>query len=337
MERYKRIKISAVPGLIQTLTGGFKIVSDHMELIILPVLFDLLIWLGPRTTIYHLFNVQLKQLFARMLYSTPITLYTQVDAFSKAFDQLLKGYNLTSSVSMFPLSVPILLNGMQIEASTENTKLLLPTIRTIELSSISSAFLISLALAVVGFLFGLVYYLAIAQRFSPHPARITFDSLVRRIFNVIVFLILVAFAMMALMIPVSCISSVAVMLSPLMSQIVIFLLLFSLAWLIVPFFFVFHGLFYGQSIRNAVKLSFNIGSWFSSMISFFIVQVIVISQGLKLIWTIPQTNSWLMLIGILGNAYIVTSLIGASFLLYWNYQKWIIANEELLTKGPTQI
>lgn len=337
MEWQKRIKISAVPGLIQTLTGGFKIVSEHMELIILPVLFDLLVWLGPRISIYQLFSVQLKQLFARMLYSTPINLYTQVDAFSKAFDQLLKGYNLTSSVSMFPLSVPILMNGMQIETSTGNTELLLPAIRTIELNSVGSAFLVSLGLAVAGFLFGLIYYLAIAQRFSPHPARITFSSLVRRVFNVIVFLILAAVALMVLMIPVSCVSSVAVMLSPLMSQIVLFLLLFSLAWLIVPFFFVFHGLFYGQSIRNAVRLSFNIGSWFSSMISFFIVEVIVISQGLRLIWTIPQTNSWLTLIGILGNAYIVTSLIGASFLLYWNYQKWIIANEELITKGTIRI
>lgn len=336
MERQKNFKIVAIPGLIQALTSGFKIVSEHMELILLPMLFDLLVWLGPRLSIYELLSKNIRSMFARLLLRTPITLYTQIDMLSKSVDQALKDYNLTSSISTFPFSVPVLLNGLNIQAPAESGKFLIPSLQTVSLTSVSSAFLISLAFAVCGFLFGMVYYTAIAHRFLPFPARISFSDFIRRSANVIFFLILAFLIISLLMIPLSCISSITVVLSPVVSQIIFFLLLFALAWLVVPFFFVFHGLFYGYSIRKAVRVSFNIGNWFSSAISFFIIEAIVISQGLKLIWNIPQTNSWLMLISIFGNAYITTSLIGASFILYWNFQKWMIDNEDLITKGTIQ-
>jgi len=57
---------------------------------------------------------------------------------------------------------------------------------------------------------------------------------------------------------------------------------------------------------------------------------------MNLIWTIPQPDSWLLLIGITGHAFITTSLISASFILYQQYLSWISENEELITKGIIQ-
>jgi len=42
------------------------------------------------------------------------------------------------------------------------------------------------------------------------------------------------------------------------------------------------------------------------------------------------------LIGIIGHAFVTTSLISASFILYQQYLSWISENEELITKGIIQ-
>ena len=105
------------------------------------------------------------------------------------------------------------------------------------------------------------------------------------------------------------------------------------AWLIIPIFFSIHGVFLGANAIQSFKLSFNLSKWFSSPTSFFLISMLIISQGLNIIWVIPEVDSWLLLIGIAGHAFISTGLLASSFILYQNYLIWITENEELLTKG----
>jgi hypothetical protein len=54
---------------------------------------------------------------------------------------------------------------------------------------------------------------------------------------------------------------------------------------------------------------------FSSVVG-LVLLVVVISQGLGFVWSLPSGDSWLLLIGILGNGCIATGLTAALFVFY---------------------
>jgi len=50
-----------------------------------------------------------------------------------------------------------------------------------------------------------------------------------------------------------------------------------------------------------------------------------------MVWTLPGTDSWLMVLGIGGHAFIVTALLAASFLYYRDGLKWMQYNIQKMT------
>ncbi len=47
-----------------------------------------------------------------------------------------------------------------------------------------------------------------------------------------------------------------------------------------------------------------------------IVLAVVIYEGLGYAWSLPANDSWALLVGIVGNAFVATSLTGAAFIFY---------------------
>jgi hypothetical protein len=56
--------------------------------------------------------------------------------------------------------------------------------------------------------------------------------------------------------------------------------------------------------------------------SLFILSVLVISEGLDLLWRIPPETSWLTLVGVCGHAFITSALLAASFIYYRDADHW---------------
>jgi len=50
---------------------------------------------------------------------------------------------------------------------------------------------------------------------------------------------------------------------------------------------------------------------------------LVISEGLNILWNMPPADSWLVLVGIAGHAFISASLLAASFVYYRDALTWI--------------
>jgi hypothetical protein len=50
--------------------------------------------------------------------------------------------------------------------------------------------------------------------------------------------------------------------------------------------------------------------------SLFVLTVLFISIGLNYLWRIPEPDSWMLLVGIFGHAFITTALLAASFIYY---------------------
>jgi hypothetical protein len=60
---------------------------------------------------------------------------------------------------------------------------------------------------------------------------------------------------------------------------------------------------------------------------FLVLILIIISEGLKLLWRVPPENSWFTLVGIVGHSFVVTSLIAASFVYYHKADQWVNSEE----------
>jgi hypothetical protein len=102
-------------------------------------------------------------------------------------------------------------------------------------------------------------------------------------------------------------------------------------WFLIPLIFSPHGIYTRQ--QNAVTsmlTSVRLVRYFMPNVSLFILIAFLLSQGLNRLWLVPPADSWLMLIGIVGHAFISTALLAASFIFYRNASAWL---EETLAKA----
>jgi hypothetical protein len=51
--------------------------------------------------------------------------------------------------------------------------------------------------------------------------------------------------------------------------------------------------------------------------------ILILSQGLDILWNIPEDQSWFLLIGVGGHAFVATSLLAASFIYYRDAVSWL--------------
>jgi hypothetical protein len=81
--------------------------------------------------------------------------------------------------------------------------------------------------------------------------------------------------------------------------------------------FVVPGLLLGRRrLLQAVGESILLSHVNLSSVIGLVVLTVVIYQGLAYAWTLPSSDSWALLVGIVGNAVVGTGLTGAAFLFY---------------------
>jgi len=119
--------------------------------------------------------------------------------------------------------------------------------------------------------------------------------------------------------------------SPTLGQIMFLLEPCLLIWLIMPVFFSVHGIYTlqlnafpldpGKPADGAVHLP-NTG--------LFLLVFVIINTGMNFLWNTPSDNSWWMLVGIAGHAFVSTALLAASFIYYRDINAWLSAVLEQL-------
>ncbi len=331
MESKEKLTIVLPPKVTRALAEGFNIAAEHLYLLVLPLLADLLIWLGPKLRIYELFGGYFGQTFAELTRNAPQELATQFDTLQKAAEAIIEHTNLMSMISSFPFSIPTLLGGV---ATLDGP---VPNLKIIEIRSVFLVLCLFLLIGIIGFITGMFYLIIIAQASDAESKHITLRRFGRTTLNLTLFILAILGILLVLMLPFSCFFTILSLLSISLAQIVLLILFLGVAWLIIPMFYIFHGIFLSElNLKEALSLSFQMARWVSGPTSFFIVLSVIILQGLNLIWTIPAANSWLLLVGIIGNAFVTTALICASFVLYQQNLQWLSANAEIIKKGFIQ-
>ena len=69
----------------------------------------------------------------------------------------------------------------------------------------------------------------------------------------------------------------------------------------------------------------------------FVFIIFILTTGLNYLWSVPQSNSWMTLIGIAGHAFITTALLAASFVYYRDMNVWLQTVFEKLQQKDTPL
>jgi hypothetical protein len=121
---------------------------------------------------------------------------------------------------------------------------------------------------------------------------------------------------------------------------ILFVLLILSYWLIVPMFFMPHGIFVRkQNAVYSVFASLRMSRFTLPTSGMFVFSVILLARGLNFLWNVPAANSWMTLVGIAGHAFITTALLAASLVYYRDMNVWLqIVFEQMQQKQsvPTQ-
>lgn len=325
MESANLKAVSPPPSLMKSLMAGFDVVSNHIGLVFFSILFDLLLWFGPQLKLANAFAPVIEQIG-----SLPEA--QNVGSFETLKEGLTR-LNMLSLLRTFPIGVPSLL------ASQAPSRTPVYSRADWDVQSLVDAAFIWLAIALIGIAAGTLYFSLMAQA-SVHQ-QLNYSQALRnwpRNFSQVLLLTLflnVLFA--ALLIPFTCMMTFMLLLGMGLGQLSnLIVLLFGvlLIWLMIPLFFSPHGIFTGQrpmwdSILQSIRLS---RATFTTT-ALLILSIIILSQGLDVLWNMPQDNSWFLLVGIVGHAFVTAALLAATFVYYQAADSWlkeIIQQRELI-------
>jgi hypothetical protein len=323
-------------GVIGSITAGFEIISQHVWLIALPVLIDLLLWLGPRLSVAPLLDR-----IVALLASQPapdLATARQVELAIELLREFGAQFNLFSLLNVLPLlNVPGLLARHSPEAGIS-----LGEPRVLLITSVLTLIAWGAILVPVALVLGFLYLNSLARRVcaarslderarSPRQAlengpvigigeRVTSRALGK---TVLKFLRISLFAAGLLII--------GLVLLPLWAMLVgIFLtiarplgfLVWALgtglgSYVVLHLLFVVPGVMVGRRglLRALWESVLLIHTQFPSVLGLVLV-ALVIYEGLGFIWSLPAGDSWTLLIGILGNGCVATGLTAALFVFY---------------------
>jgi hypothetical protein len=139
------------------------------------------------------------------------------------------------------------------------------------------------------------------------------------------------------MLPLLFVLGLLTMVSPLLSNTILIVILILSYWLIVPLFFMPHGIFTRkQNALYSVLSSLQMSRFTLPTSGMFVFSVFLLARGLSYLWCVPMSDSWMMLVGISGHAFITTALLAASLVYYRDMTVWIQhALEQLQQKQST--
>jgi hypothetical protein len=144
--------------------------------------------------------------------------------------------------------------------------------------------------------------------------------------------VLLIVALVILCIPILLIISLVTVLSPTFSNIFLFISVIILLWAIMPLLFTPHSIYlYKQNLISAMMTSISVVKVSSGPTTWFLMASYVLVRGFNFLWKAPASDSWFLLIGILGHAFIVSAVIAASFYYFVDATKFTqtIVNKNL--------
>jgi len=301
--------------VIDCLSAGYRFLGWRLELIVIPIVLDLLLWLGPRLSVAPLF-ADLARLYSDMGTVDGVTpeLGQMVQQFSTGIDTMGANSNLLGGLlSGSLLHVPSL--PLVPTAS--------PAAWTITVSSAGAALLWWIGLSLIGLLIGVIYLTLLARRLpigsmAGAPSTRTVAAVLRHWLQVIGLVISVALGLLLLYLPVSVVVGVLMLANPALGSaaaamagglalVVFFYLYFVTAALIMD----------NIPLMVAVVRSFRlVQENFWATLGFIVLSNLIGLGFALLLLQMANLGAWGILAAIIINAYIGTGLSLALLVFY---------------------
>lgn len=330
-------------GVIESLTTGFETIASHIGLALFPALLDLFLWLGPRLSISPL-----TQSLIKYVQDSGSPTDEGMTQFIEAAITLLKlageRTNVFNFLSTSPLGVPSLIDLNIFDSNPVGQPLVLG------IDNALIFFTLALGLIIIGLLLGTIYFVLIGAQFTDDGltpisfiknvilnwARVTALGLVAVIF-ILTLSFIIVFFVSVLQLMLFGLSSVV----PGASEAGLFIAALSQAllgmlilWVLLFLVFSVHGMVLkNRGVVSSMWDSIRLVQWnLLSVVGLFLL-IYVINIGLRYLFSLPSPQSWLMLAGIGGHAFISTGLVAATFAYYKDrYRWWTEMREWLLTQ-----
>jgi hypothetical protein len=299
------------PGAISALVNGFNAIASNVTVILIPAILDLFLWFGPRLKADTLL-APIMELMPEIQAQAPAE---QAKEIASLLTDFANNFNLFSVFRTFPLGIFSLMTTKMSIKSPLGERI------GIDVPHWLVAFAIVLVLTFCGWLAGSLYFRAVSRvalKLEKGPGILR--SLLHGVLLSGMWLLFFSLVNLPLLILLWLLS----LLDSLVRTILVFLLVVPLSWVLLVVFFSFHGIF--ASAQNAfisVRSSLRMLRYGLPPLGWFAMLTILISQGMDMLWRIPPADSWMMGIGILGHAFVSTSLLAASFIYYRDLNAWI--------------
>ena len=316
-------KLPPPPRLFASLVAGFDAVATHIAIILPPVLLDLFLWLGPHLSVKQFVQPVIDSLTTLASSSFLSLNATDVTTAQKMYTDFFARFNLFALLRTFPVGSTSLLS---FELSSQN-----PLGAPLSLNAGSFVTILGwiMLLALVGWLFGAIYYhYVFTATLKPEE-----QSLRRSVKQAILLCLIWTVLIFVFGIPALVFMTVMAAISPLLGQIILFVGVIVVIWLMMPIFFSPHGIYTlrlnaFRSILNSLRLvRFTLPNT-----GLFLLTFLIINQGLNFLWNTPAQNTWWVLVGIAGHAFVSTALLSASFIYYRDIDVWLKAVLEMLQR-----
>lgn len=314
------------PGIINSIKAGFDMIASHITAILLPLLLNLFLWLGPRLRMNALFD---------SIKSEVIAIWKAGGVPAEDIQRILSWYETTiPSINLFWLlrTLPIGISSLLFPQQTASTPLGSPLILQVSaVSLVGWIFILNLLGWIGGGLyFRSVAWLAIQDKNNP-PIRIS-----RVIVQTVLTSIFWSILSVMILVPVFLVLAVVLQFSPFIANLLVLFLSLVSMWVVVPLFFWPHGIFLRrQNFATAIFSSVQMTRFTLPTSSMFVLTIFLLSVGLNFLWSIPPQDSWMTLVGIFGHSFVTTALLAASFVYYRDMNTWLQAVIEKLR--PTAV
>jgi hypothetical protein len=319
--------------VIGALRAGFDVVASHVILILLPLVVDVFLWLGPRLSVEKLLGPMYKVAFEQAGFglASPedASRLTQMQAF---FNEILQHFNLASLVTRLQ-TFPIGISSLMAKVMPIDSPLGEQQIVTVSSGWLLLAYMF--LLVVIGWAVGGLYFRWVSGTvLGEQDAGI---SPLRAIFQTLLLSIIWTVMLIAISIPIMLLLAVFTLINPALASGAAFLILIFSFWFIVPLYFTPHGIFIRkQNAFHSIYTSLRMARFTLPTSAMFVFSVFILSTGLNYLWSVPPSNSWMLVIGIAGHAFITTALLAASFVYYRDMNAWLqMVFENLQQKNKT--
>jgi hypothetical protein len=286
-------------------------------LLLIPVVLDLLLWLGPHLGVATLIEPALQFLGRNQGWMALSPEETK--AALASLGDLARHLNLLAVLAFFPLFPPSVMATRLPIATPWGAAL------TIQIASPYLYFGLVFRLAVSGMLVGSAFWTLVARAMAT-PRSSPFDSRewLRVWRNVVVLSLGAGVAGAIVGLPIVFGVGLVGVASSILGQVLLVLMGGLVLWVLMFFVFSLHGMVLNsESITRAMGKSAEVVRWsYPSTLSLILLMALAL-MATNAVWVLPSESSWAGVVGVLGNAYTSTALVAGSLVYYQDRRRWV--------------